>query len=588
MARVNFDKLKRLLSGGVLESSARRRLIHLLLADEQVQLQIHRQAEQSDTPLLSVESEALKQLNTLCADYSPSVVERLYPLFSLLLNHLYPRIELRGLSALRSLSRTHQLVYLPTHRSHIDYLLISWVLYRERLALPQIAAGDNLNLPLIGPVLRRGGAVFMRRRFLDDPLYTQLFRSYLGHLLQGEMPFEFFIEGGRSRTGRLLPARCGLLGMTLDAWQAQYTKPLALIPISINYDLCLENSQYLRELGGQPKKPESLAGAIGALTNLLHRGGGAYLSVGEPLLFEPGDKPAPAEQIGRCLLQRSNAATIATPMARLACLLPGRVEAALPRADLVRQLSRLSELLKALGVALPQLDPPAEEIVADAIRRRQISATGQQLILTDQQAAGLCFYRNSLSHALILPGMMLLLVAHLDSPSKSTVTRLLRALLPYLNAELHLPEHCLQTSAPASLRSQLVELGLLHDTTTHLRITGHPLALTLIGLAEPVLLRQYLLITVLQQQPRIEESQLLELVSQLTRHIHLWYGYQAPDYADKRQLGPLLKQLDRDGLLKRDQGVVQVSRDLTPLIRTGQKLLPAVLLQEAKRWLQQH
>ncbi|GGB88592.1 hypothetical protein GCM10011352_13260 [Marinobacterium zhoushanense] len=588
MARVYLAKLKRIVSGDVLESSARRRLIHLLLADERVQAQIHRQAEQTGMPLLSVESEALKQLNTLCADFSPSVVERLYPLFSLLLHHLYPRIELRGLNTLHDIGRTHQLVYLPTHRSHIDYLLISWALYRERLPLPQVAAGDNLNLPLLGPILRRGGAFFMRRRFLDDPLYTQLFRRYLSQLLEGDKPLEFFIEGGRSRTGRLLPARRGLLGMTLDAWQEQCSKPLALIPISINYDLCLENSQYLRELGGQPKKQESLAGLIGAATNLLRRCGGAYLNLGEPLLLEPGQQLPPAEQIGQRMLQRSNAATIATPLARLACLLPGQIEAAVQRADLVRRLSLLNQLLRELGVALPHPDPCAEEIIADAIRRHQISAMGERLILTDRQAAGLCFYRNGLSHALILPGMMLLLVARLGSPSKSTVTRLLRALLPYLNAELHLPEHYLQDSALASLRNRLLQLGLLVDDTTHLRLAEHPLALTLIRLAEPVLLRQYLLIMVLEQQPSIEESQLLELVSRLAGHIHLWYGYQAPDYADKRQLAPMLKQLDRDGLLSLLQGVVEVTRELKPLVRTGQKLLPPVLLQEAARWLQRH
>jgi len=580
--------LKRLLSAEAPESSARRRLINQLLADERVQAQIHRQAERSGEPLLSVESATLQQLNTLCADFSPALVERLYPLFSLLLHHLHPQIELRGVDRLQALSQSHQLVYLPAHRSHIDYLLISWALYREQLTLPHIAAGDNLNLPLVGPILRRGGAVFMRRSFLDDPLYTQLFQTYLEQLLTQGLPFEFFIEGGRSRTGRLLAARRGLLGMTLDAWRASGARPLALVPLSINYDLCLENTQYLRELGGKRKRPESLGGLIAAASHLLRRGGGAYMAVGEPLLIEPGSETPPPERLGRSLLRRINTAGIAAPMARLACLLPSPDDEGQERDELTHRLQRLNELLQLLGVSLPRTDPSPRQAIGEALRRGQLGKLGERIVLSDRQAAGLCFYRNTLSHTLILPGLILLLAARLPVPGKSTISRLLRALTPYLDAELSLPEHWLTPSAPGQLRQTLHSAGLIEIQGSQLQLQEHPLTRPLIALAEPIILRQYLLIRVLHRQPGISEFQLLDTCSRLSTHVHFWYGHSAPDYADSRQLEPLIARLQQGELLERRDGRLHAARDLTPILRIGRKLLPSVLLHESERWLKEH
>ncbi|MBR9883363.1 MAG: hypothetical protein GYB21_06770 [Oceanospirillales bacterium] len=569
------------------ESSRRKRLIHSLMADPGIQALIHQRATERGETLLQVEAQALTYLNTLCADMSPRVVENLYPLFSLLLRHLYPRIETRGLSQLHALSKTHQLIYLPNHRSHIDYLLISWALYRDRLSLPQVAAGDNLNLPLVGPLLRRGGAVFMRRSFLHDVLYTQLFQRYLSQLLQDSQAFEFFVEGGRSRTGRLLPARRGLLGMTLQAWQDTGSKPLALVPISINYDLCLENSQYMRELAGAPKKQESLAGVIASASNLFRRCGGAYMTIGEPLRLSAGDDIS-ADAAGMSTLRRINAASVSTPMARLASLMPSRPDTPISRNEMAYRLTSLSSLLEQLGVPIPQTDPEPDRIITEAKRRGQISLSGDKLLLTDRQVAGLCFYRNGLTHALILPGLMLLLAARLPAPSKSTVTRLLHALRPYMDAEFHLPEYLLEDSVAGFLRKALLQANLLKVQDPYLRVAEHPLANTLIQLAEQVLLRQYLLIKVLEQQSVIDESQLLELTSRLSGHIHQWYGHPSPDYGDKRQLAPLLEQLERQQLLERKDGIVRCQRDLTPIIRIGQRLLPAVLLKEAQRWLRQH
>ena len=128
------------------------------------------------------------------------------------------------------------LVYLPNHRSHIDYLLLSYLVYGQGLAPPHIAAGANLNLPLVGPLLRRGGAFFLRRSFKGEPLYAAVFREYLHAMLAKGFPIAYFIEGGRSRSGRTLAPKGGMLGMTIESYMRDHPRPLLLVPVHFSYE----------------------------------------------------------------------------------------------------------------------------------------------------------------------------------------------------------------------------------------------------------------------------------------------------------------------------------------------------------------
>ena len=118
-------------------------------------------------------------------------------------------------------------------------------MYAKGLMIPHIAAGDNLNMPLVGRFLRGGGAFFMRRSFRQDPLYASVFAEYVYQLAQRGHCLEFFPEGGRSRTGRLLPAKFGLLKMCVDSQQRGLPKPLAFVPVYFGYEIVLEGSSYL-------------------------------------------------------------------------------------------------------------------------------------------------------------------------------------------------------------------------------------------------------------------------------------------------------------------------------------------------------
>ncbi|MGH8462301.1 MAG: 1-acyl-sn-glycerol-3-phosphate acyltransferase, partial [Stenotrophobium sp.] len=161
---------------------------------------------------------ARKCAEEICADYSIlslTFLERF--LGSFVWNRVFRGIDVQGLERMRELAQAHEIIYMPSHRSHADYLLVSYSLYHAGLVPPHIAAGINLNMPVVGGLLRRCGAFFMRRSFSGDRIYTAVFRAYVDSLIQRGYPIEFFPEGGRSRTGRLLAPKTGLLSMVVEA-----------------------------------------------------------------------------------------------------------------------------------------------------------------------------------------------------------------------------------------------------------------------------------------------------------------------------------------------------------------------------------
>ncbi|CAG8507080.1 11866_t:CDS:10 [Ambispora leptoticha] len=170
-------------------------------------------------------------------------------------------LEIRRV-AIRAAQNSQSLLILPCHKSHIDYLVISWIFFRLGLALPHIAAGDNLDLPIVGSALRRGGAFFIRRSWGEDQLYASVVKEYLEGLLERGHNIECFIEGTRSRTGKLLPPKLGILKIILDCILSGRAKDCWIVPMSIQYDKVIETESYYNELLGNPKEKESLWGVV--------------------------------------------------------------------------------------------------------------------------------------------------------------------------------------------------------------------------------------------------------------------------------------------------------------------------------------
>ncbi|KAK6224184.1 hypothetical protein LQW54_000333 [Pestalotiopsis sp. IQ-011] len=156
-------------------------------------------------------------------------------------------------------SKKQSIIFLPSHRSHVDYVSMQLICYRLGLALPVVVAGDNLNFPVVGSFLQHAGAMWIRRAFGSDILYQTAVQAYIDTLLQGGYNFECFIEGGRSRTGKLLSPKFGILSFIMDSILSGRVEDAVICPVSTQYDKVIETEGYVTELLGVPKKKENLA-----------------------------------------------------------------------------------------------------------------------------------------------------------------------------------------------------------------------------------------------------------------------------------------------------------------------------------------
>ncbi|KAK7197461.1 dihydroxyacetonephosphate acyltransferase [Novymonas esmeraldas] len=204
---------------------------------------------------------------------------------------IYGRVDING----GAYERAHRyfamprvaVVFAPLHRSYVDFLIMSEVLALLRLPLPHIVAGDNfLNLGAVATLMRGSGAFFMRRSFRGDPLYAALFRAYVRHLVRARRPLEFFIEGMRSRTGKTMAPKMGLLKFVCDTFYEPGQRELddvLIVPVSLSYDELLEATMYAKELLGVPKPKETVMNMLKARSLLDRMHGNVNIHMGEPV-----------------------------------------------------------------------------------------------------------------------------------------------------------------------------------------------------------------------------------------------------------------------------------------------------------------
>jgi Glycerol-3-phosphate O-acyltransferase len=192
-------------------------MVNAVLASPAVRAAVKHEGLRSGQTSQRVEARARRIAREIAADYSTTAIRVMELVLNWLWRRMFTGVEVRGIEKLRDATLGCGVIYMPSHRSHTDYLLLSYVLYQAGLVPPHVAAGANLDFWPVGGLLRRCGAFFMRRRFGGDGLYTTVFRAYVEALIQRGYPISFYPEGGRSRSGRLLPARTGLLTMAVEA-----------------------------------------------------------------------------------------------------------------------------------------------------------------------------------------------------------------------------------------------------------------------------------------------------------------------------------------------------------------------------------
>ncbi len=380
-----------------------------------------------------VEARAQKNLAEIAASPNPTMLAALAVIVETLFKRLFKRIELHDLDPVVEAAKLHPLVLVPSHRSHFDYLILSWLFYRNHLVPPQVAAGLNLSFWPLGPIFRRAGAFFLRRSFDGDPLYTAVFRSYVQHLIKDGVTQEFFIEGGRSRTGKTLRPRLGMLRMVLEAYARGARRDLYLVPVGFTYERLVEEGSVAAERGGAKKQRESLLNLFRAGQVLRYRYGSVTVRFGEPISLAqylgpefprrlgPGKMPdlrATSALLGVDLCRRINDLVTAGRSTVAAAALLGHAANALREDELRERVTEVAALLELLEVkrdgALERcLETGRPEAVTESLEQservvRVASPRGDLMQIGDGMRPALDLYRASVGHALVWPGAIAL------------------------------------------------------------------------------------------------------------------------------------------------------------------------------------
>ncbi|KAM3856584.1 dihydroxyacetone phosphate acyltransferase isoform 2-T2 [Vipera latastei] len=259
----------------------------IVLQSEQVQYVIRQLSRETGQSLDIIQEEAAEILDEMGHGMHMGAIRffafTLSKIFKCLFKSVYVNED--GMQKLQQAIQEHPVVLLPSHRSYMDFLLLSYVLYSYDLAMPVIAAGiDFLGMKIVGELLRKSGAFFMRRTFGGNKLYWAVFAEYVKCILKnGHAPVEFYLEGTRSRTAKTLSPKFGLLNIVMDPFLKREIFDIYLVPISISYERVLEELLYAYELLGVPKPKESTSGLLKARKILNEDFGSIHVHFGQPV-----------------------------------------------------------------------------------------------------------------------------------------------------------------------------------------------------------------------------------------------------------------------------------------------------------------
>jgi glycerol-3-phosphate O-acyltransferase len=343
----SIDRQKRVVLGPIMKS--RQQIKEIVLVDEEVRHKIEKKSRGDPKRLRQARKKAGEYFDEIAADFSMTYALSLRATLNWVWKRIFEGVDvdMSGLARVREWARRGPVIYVPSHKSHIDYLILTQVLHDHHMHIPRIAAGRNLAFWPMGYIFRKCGAFFIRRSFTGARLYSEVFVRYIKALLEEGHPIEFFIEGGRSRNGKLVLPKTGFLAILLRAYEEGFCDDLIFVPISIIYDRIIEERSYLKEIGGDEKKEESLKQLITARRFLKRRYGKIYIRFSHPFSLheylsnrQEEDKESQVK-LAYHLVQSINAVSLVTPLSLVATA----ILANHPRGFLLSELSDTVEIL---------------------------------------------------------------------------------------------------------------------------------------------------------------------------------------------------------------------------------------------------
>ncbi len=376
-----IDSEKRAIFGPVLKS--RDELMETVLRDTYMVKSMEAMTVNGSKNFKAFTREAKKYLNEIAADFNEIYIEIFYKLLTWLWNNIYDGIivDQRDLDRIKEISKKMPFVIIPCHRSHMDYLLLHYVMEDHSIQLPFVAAGEHLGFWPLGPIARKCGAFFIRQRFQEGDFYHAVLSKYIKVLLKEGFPIEFFIEGGRSRTGKMVLPKYDILSMVLQAYQEGISDDVALIPIYIGYDKIIEEKSYLQEIGGEAKQPEKVADLLKTSSILRRRYGSVYVNIAEPMLLKSYLSPLEKtyeeldaverqnlyRRIGYEIVSAINQVSVVTPFSLMACCLLSHYRRGIAQNELNRIYDLFCDWLVGNRVKLASTFSSRERAMADAL-----------------------------------------------------------------------------------------------------------------------------------------------------------------------------------------------------------------------------
>ena len=379
--------------------------------------QVDRYAREAEVDSDVALTDAERYLREMAATHSSYVIDLMANAIHALYRQGYGEIKYdkAQVAKVAELGRSNPVIFLPSHRSNLDRLSFQFMLWENDLPPNHTAGGINLDFFPVGPLLRRTGVFFIRRSFRDNHLYKIVLRAYIDFLIEKRFPMEWYMEGARSRSGKLGPPRFGLLHYIVDSLRSGKADDVQLIPVSIAYDQIQDVPDYTREAQGRGKEKESVGWVFRAVRSLRRRYGDIHIRLGEPIsvasavgsIDEGEEVSIGLQKLAFEVMYRIGSVTPITPTAVVSIALLAARGAARTADDLAEKSARMMDFVTARD--LPLTDEPdlsdSETVTAildSLLEHGSVSsheAVGRVVYwLDDEQMIRVSYYRNVIVH----------------------------------------------------------------------------------------------------------------------------------------------------------------------------------------------
>lgn len=597
VARTHFHRKRLSFSGPrMLE---KQQMFNGVLGSEAVKKAILEESQSKKLSQSEARQQARKYIEEIAADYREGLIRLADRLLTKLWNKIYAGIKVNHADKVRDLAANgHEIIYVPCHRSHMDYLLLTYAIYHEGLVTPHIAAGINLNFWPIGGIFRRAGAFFLRRSFAGNKLYTAVFREYLEQLFNKGYSVKYYLEGGRSRTGRLLPPKTGMLAMTLQSMIKGINRPVSLVPVYIGYEHVMEVNSYLKELKGKNKQKESFFNIFSAIKKLRNYGTG-FLNFGEPIslnqfldrevedwreMIEPDQEKKPmwltpaVNSLANHIMCRINQAAALSGMALVSTCVLASKRKAMSESELTTALEHCLLLFKDTPyselVTLPEGEP--KEILENTLKLDKFDihedSFGRIISLDKKAAIAQTYYRNNILHLFTIPALIAAGVLAHGGMEKAQLLQLVSRLYPLLRRELFMymtPEQC-HDYAEETLQ-RMKSIGLLVQKGRKICAPEYSdkafYSLWLINRTIQETLQRYaLVLKLLDKESQIQRGTLEKQSRLFAERLASLHGISAPEFYDKNVLSTFINALKDNALIgASEQGLLMHSEQTSEL-----------------------